>query len=203
MAKKIYQEFKKMVDSYEMITGQDIIAVEVSAEANSVAVLDCLMEYAKEVEKGIALRFFVVQGREGITAETRQVLETYKISNYTVLSEKEKEVYEIIRREGCTKVALSHNYNDILNSTFMTLLERKEVAEIHPKRESSNEKNLEFIRPLCTVEDAMIQTWMEEQDKTYTQEVSMFSKMACLEEKIVMPNRQVNTQFKFNIYERV
>lgn len=36
MAKKIYQEFKKMVDSYEMITGQDIIAVEVSAEANSV-----------------------------------------------------------------------------------------------------------------------------------------------------------------------
>ena len=85
----------------------------------------------------------------------------------------------------------------------MTLLERKEVAEIHPKRESSNEKNLEFIRPLCTVEDAMIQTWMEEQDKTYTQEVSMFSKMACLEEKIVMPNRQVNTQFKFNIYERV
>ena len=204
MTKKIYQQFKKMVDNYEMITRRDIIAVEVSAEPNSVAMLDCLMEYAKEVENDITLRFFVVQGREEITAQTRQVMETYKISDYTILSaEEEDEVYEIIGREGCTKVALPHNYNDILNSTFMTLMERKEVAEIHPKRESSRGKNLEFIRPLCAVEDAMIQAWMEGQNKAYVEELSMFSKIACLEEKVVMPNRQVNTQFKFNIYERV
>lgn len=204
MSNKIYCDFKKVIKRYQLIITGDVVAVEISADRNSVALLDCLMEYKKEMKGSFSLNYFVVQKGNAIAKETKEIIESYKIDNYVVISEdRTEEVYEILGHKGCTKVALPHNYNDIINCTLMTLMQRKEVAQIHPKRESSEAKNLQFIRPLCTTEDRAIEKYLSKQGKAYIEEVTLLSKLSFIEENIVMPEERVNAQFQFNIYERV
>lgn len=204
MSKHIYRDFKKVIERYSLVTEADSIAVELSGDRNNVVLLDCLLELKKDTKYSFQLQFFVVQTGNELKEETRKIIKTYNITDYTVISaEGTEEIYEIIGKKGCTKVALPHNYNDIINCTFMTLMQRKEVAQIQPKRESTEAQNLQFIRPLCTVDDRSIEKWMKKQEKDYVEEATLFSKLAFIEEKVVMPDRKVNTQFEFNIYESV
>lgn len=200
----IYRDFKKMVDRYQLITKGDVIAVEISADKNCFVLMSCLNEYCKEMNQMFELKYFHVQNKEEVSENEKQIIETFEIKEYTVLEEeKADEVYERMKELGCTKVALPNNYNDILNSTFMTFIQRKEAAQIQPKRTSTRVNELNFIRPLCIIEDSKIKKAMEEIGVPIVEEFSLLSKLAYIEENVVMPEKTKTARYEFNIYERI
>ncbi len=199
----IYKDFKKMVNRYQLIAPNDKIAVEISADKNCLLVMSCLKEFQKE-EKTFDLQYFIVKKENKLTKIQEEIISAFEIQEYVELDDKKVEdVYDRMERLGCTKVALPHNYNDIVNSTFMTFMQRKQAAQIQPKRTSKHVSKLQFIRPLCIVEDAKILKWIDVIDMELVEEISLLSKLAFIEEGIVVPEKSIATQFEFNIYERI
>ncbi|MDO5291676.1 MAG: ATP-binding protein [bacterium] len=200
----IYKDFKKMVEKYQLIVEKDVVAVEISADKNSLVLLSCLYEFCKENNHAFELKYFLVKNAEGISKQVQDIINTFEIKEYVVLDqENEDMVYVTMQEQGCTKIALPNNYNDIINSTFMTLMQRKEAAQIQPKRSSNHVTQLQFIRPLCIIEDASMIKWLKSIDVEVIEELTLLSRLAFVEEDVVYAQKGQNAKYEFSIYERV
>ncbi|MDO5519701.1 MAG: ATP-binding protein [bacterium] len=200
----IYKDFKKMVKRYHLIMEKDIIAVEISADKNSLTLLSCLNEFCKENGSAFELRYFLVKEGNEISKEMQQIIEAFEIKEYVCLEQENiDEVYIKMQEQGCTKVALPNNYNDIINSTFMTLMQRKEAAQLQPKRCSNQVEKLQFIRPLCIIEDTSIIKWLEGMQIQVVEELTLLSRLAFVEEDVVYSEYGQNAKYEFSIYERI
>ena len=60
---------------------------------------------------------------------------------------------------GCNKIALGHHFNDVIETTLMSMLYGAEVKTMMPKLHSTNFPGMELIRPLYLVREADIISW--------------------------------------------
>lgn len=99
----------------------------------------------------------------------------YEYANIKVLDEDKKTscfwcswnrrkcLFEIADRLGCTKIALGHHKDDIIETTMLNLLFQGSISTMNPKQELfKGEKTI--IRPLCYVDEDLIIKFAEEQD---------------------------------------
>ncbi|MFH0913033.1 MAG: ATP-binding protein [Candidatus Omnitrophota bacterium] len=66
-----------------------------------------------------------------------------------------KALFETANRFGCTKVALGHHKDDIVETILLNLFFHGEISAMSPKQELFNGK-ITIIRPLAYVEEEMI-----------------------------------------------
>jgi tRNA 2-thiocytidine biosynthesis protein TtcA len=66
-----------------------------------------------------------------------------------------KALFEIAHRSGCTKVALGHHKDDIVETVLLNLFFHAEISAMSPKQELFGGK-IVIIRPLVYVEEDMI-----------------------------------------------
>jgi len=66
-----------------------------------------------------------------------------------------KALFEVADRFGCTKVALGHHKDDIVETILLNLFFHGEISAMSPKQELFNGK-ITIIRPLAYVEEDMI-----------------------------------------------
>ena len=202
--KDIYNKFIQIIEKYTLISDGDTIAVEVSMENNVLALLNCMRRYQVEEKKKFTMEYFVVIQDSKVDQETNMILEQYKIHNYHIVHKEDtSNIYSIIKEQGCNKVALPINYTSIVNATFMTFMQKKEVAKIHPKSETNHVTGLACIRPLCLIESHVIEQWAKEMEISSEQAESLFSKVALIDDGFVMHKANTLPQFHFAVYESV
>jgi len=73
-----------------------------------------------------------------------------------------KALFGVANRLGCTKVALGHHKDDIIETILMNLFFQGEISAMSPKQELFNGK-IVLIRPLAYVEEYMIERFAREE----------------------------------------
>ena len=68
-------------------------------------------------------------------------------------------LYQKAEELGCNKIALGHHYNDVIETTLMSMLNGGQIQGMLPRLYSTNYKGMELIRPLYYVHEDCILNW--------------------------------------------
>ncbi|MBO5375846.1 MAG: tRNA 2-thiocytidine biosynthesis protein TtcA [Bacilli bacterium] len=180
--KSIWSRFVRAVQEYELIKENDRIMVCISGGKDSFLLAKCI----QELERHDKFRFFVkyVVMNPGYKKEVLdKIIENAKILDLDVeifdtdifaISEKlneEKPCYMCARMRrgflyskaqelGCNKIALGHHFDDVIETTLLSMFYGAEIKTMMPKLHSDNFLGLELIRPLYFVKEEDILSWV-------------------------------------------
>ena len=70
-------------------------------------------------------------------------------------------LYSKAKELGCNKIALGHHYDDVIETTLMSILYSGQVQTMLPKLHSTNFEGMELIRPMYLIREASVKKWCE------------------------------------------
>ena len=76
-------------------------------------------------------------------------------------------LYSKAQELGCNKIALGHHFDDVIETTLLSMFYGAEVKTMLPKLHSENFKGLELIRPLYLVKEKDIISWVRSNELTF------------------------------------
>jgi tRNA(Ile)-lysidine synthase TilS/MesJ len=71
-------------------------------------------------------------------------------------------LYRYAQEAGCNKIALGHHFNDIIETSLMSMIYGGEIRTMMPKVKSANWAGMELIRPMYYVREADIKHWRDD-----------------------------------------
>lgn len=178
--KDIWSKFVKAITLYELIDDNDRIMVCISGGKDSFLLAKCMQEIKKHGKKDFDV-FYVVMDpgykKENINTikENAKILnipiEIFKSNIFKVVEDEKAPCYLCARmRRGClyskakeldcNKIALGHHFNDVIETTLLSMFYGSEIKTMMPKLHSENFDGLELIRPLYMVKEEDIISWV-------------------------------------------
>ena len=183
--KALNRAMGKALHSYEMIADGDRIVVGVSGGADSLTLMWMLTERLKRVP--INYDLFAVYIDPGYEGSFGEALEWYgQKVGYSIRAEytddglvahgpenrenpcflcsrlRRKRLFEIADELGCTKLALGHNKDDIIETLFMNICYAGEISTMMPSQTFFQEK-FTVIRPLAFADEQLIRKFARDQ----------------------------------------
>ena len=70
-------------------------------------------------------------------------------------------LYNKAKELGCNKIALGHHYDDVIETTLMSILYSGQVQTMMPKLHSTNFEGMELIRPMYLIREDSIKKWRD------------------------------------------
>lgn len=178
--KTIWGKFIAGIKEYELISEGDKIAVCISGGKDSMILAKLMQEIQKHGKINFELVFLCMD--PGYNAYNRQLIEFNANLLHIPLTFFETEIFDAVaemesnpcymcakmRRGylyknaqdlGCNKIALGHHFDDVIETTLMSMLYNGQFRTMMPKLRSTNFKNMELIRPLYLVKESAIIDW--------------------------------------------
>ncbi|MDR1559137.1 MAG: tRNA 2-thiocytidine biosynthesis protein TtcA [Clostridiales bacterium] len=174
----IWRPFIKALQTYELIQNGDRIAVCISGGKDSTLLAKCMQElkrYSLTAFDVVYLTMDPGYNTENRTAVERNaellripvsIFETDIFDTVAKVGEgacylcarmRRGHLYKKARELGCNKIALAHHYDDVIETTLLSMFYGGEFKTMMPKLRSKNFEGMELIRPLyLTREDAII-----------------------------------------------
>jgi len=175
----------KALHRYQMISDGDRIIVGLSGGADSLTLMWMLTERLKRVPINYELfAVYIDPGYEGSFGES---LEWYgnklgfsiraEYTDYGLLAHspanrenpcflcsrlRRKRLFEIADELGCTKLALGHNKDDIIETLFMNICYAGEISTMVPSQAFFQQK-FTVIRPLAFADEQLIRKFARDQ----------------------------------------
>lgn len=121
-------------------------------------------------------------------------------------------LYAKARELGCNKIALGHHFNDVIETTLLSMFYGAQMQCMLPKLHSSNFAGMELIRPLYCVHEENIIAWRDYNNLEFIQCACRFTERAAnnvisskrLEIKNLIKNlRAMNPDIEQNIFSAV
>ena len=85
-------------------------------------------------------------------------------------------LYDKAKELGCNKIALGHHFNDVIETTLLSIFYSAEVKTMLPKLHSTNYSGIDLIRPLYLVREDDIIAWARHNDLHFINCACEFSK---------------------------
>ena len=214
----------RAIMDYEMFSEGDKIAVAVSGGKDSLTLLRVLNDRRKFVP--IKYDILAVHIDLGYPRSVAKRLEKYfkkigvkyHIEKVDVLKKTKKKdincfwcswnrrkaLFETAVRFGCTKVALGHHKDDIVETILLNLFFQGEISAMAPKQELFNGKII-LIRPLAYVEEYMTKRFAKEEklpQENCTCPNSITSNRTRMA-KIISDLKKVCPEVKTNIFKSI
>ena len=178
--KDIWAKFIKAVIDYELIKENDKIMVCISGGKDSFLLAKCIQELQRHGKYPFEAHFVCMN--PGYNEENKNlILENANILNidlemfdsdiFDIVSNVEKSpcylcarmrrgcLYNKAQELGCNKIALGHHFDDVIETTLLSMFYGAEIKTMMPKLHSENFEGLELIRPLFLVEEDNIIAW--------------------------------------------
>ena len=178
--KKINKRFSKGVVDYQLIEEGDKILVGLSGGKDSLALLELLAHRSRIFKP----RFSVVAVYVGMTNIAYQTDVDYlkcfaadlgvpfiayetsfdastdqrKSPCFLCSWNRRKALFTVAKQEGCTKIALGHHMDDILETLLMNMTFQGTVSTMPPLLKM-NKFDMSIIRPMCLVHEADLKEW--------------------------------------------
>ena len=176
--KDIYRPFTKAVMDYNLIEENDHICVCISGGKDSFILAKCMQEIERHGKFPIKCRYVVMNpgfGNRSVddiksTAKKLgidiQIVDSdifqhvknsgHKSPCYVCAKMRRGCLYNIAKKLGCNKIALGHHFDDVIETTMMSLLYNGVFNTMLPKVNSENFKGMKLIRPLYLVREKSI-----------------------------------------------
>lgn len=174
--KTIWRYFVCAVKEYELIKPGDRVAVCVSGGKDSFLLAKCMQLLQKHGL--ISFELFFLSMDPGFTEAKRNSLEQTAESLCIPVHIFETDIFASIEKAnspchvcasmrrghlykqaqllGCNKIALGHHYDDVIETTMLSILFGGEFKTMMPKLRSRNFEGMELIRPLYLVREEMV-----------------------------------------------
>ena len=179
--KTIWNRFIGGCKDYELIKPGDRIAVCISGGKDSIMLAKCMQHLQKYSDFPFEVEYLVMDpgysppNRELIERNARTLelpIRIFESPIFGVVDEVEGGspcylcarmrrgyLYKEAQALGCNKIALGHHFNDVIETTLMSMLYGAEIKTMLPKLHSTNFAGMELIRPLYLVREEDIISW--------------------------------------------
>ncbi|MBQ1446669.1 MAG: tRNA 2-thiocytidine biosynthesis protein TtcA [Solobacterium sp.] len=176
----LWAPFVKAVHEYELIQPGDRIAVCISGGKDSMCMAKLFQQYRRLNDIPFETEFLVLDpgyneaNRERIVRNLEilgiqaRILPA-RIFDYVDHQEgnpcylcarmRRGYLYSYAREAGCTKIALGHHFNDVIETTVMAMFYSSKLETMVPKLKSTNFEGMELIRPMYMIHEEDIVSW--------------------------------------------
>ncbi len=181
--KDIYRLFTKAVKDYQLIKENDNIMVCISGGKDSFLLAKCIEELQKHGDIKFDVHYVTMnpgynEKNKNKIEENAKILhiplemfnsDIFAIANklnpenpcYLCARMRRGYLYSKAEELGCNKIALGHHFDDVIETTLLSMFYGAEIKTMMPKLHSDNFKGLELIRPLYLVKEYSIKAWMK------------------------------------------
>ena len=178
--KTLWNPFIAAVKRYELVRENDRIAVCISGGKDSMLMAKLMQELHRHSDVPFELKFLVMD--PGYSARNRKKIEDnaallqvpatiFESDIFAVANSTEKNpcylcarmrrgaLYGKARELGCNKIALGHHFNDVIETTLISMFWGSQLQGMLPKLHSTNFEGMELIRPLYCVHEEDVVAW--------------------------------------------
>ena len=188
--KPIWKRFIEAINEYELIVDGDKIAVCISGGKDSMLMAKLFQELYKHGKKNFEVIFLVMN--PGYNEQNWDMIKTnasvlgidfqyFKTEIFDTVAEIENNpcylcarmrrgyLYSKAKELGCNKIALGHHFDDVVETTLMSMLYSGKIETMLPKLHSRNFEDMELIRPLYKIREDDIKAWRDYNGLTFIQ----------------------------------
>ena len=187
--KEIWSRFVKAVADYKLINENDKVMVCISGGKDSFLLAKCIQELQRHGKFKFEARYVVMNpGYNEFNlnyvidnAKTLDIpVEIFESDIFDVVKKispnepcylcarmRRGYLYSKAKELGCNKIALGHHFNDVIETTLLSMFYSSEVKTMLPKLHSDNFEGLELIRPLYLVKEEDIISWKNSNELTF------------------------------------
>ena len=186
--KDIWSKFIKAISDYELIKENDNIMVCISGGKDSFLLAKCIQELIKHGKFPFTAHYVVMD--PGYNKVNRQLIEknakllnvpieifetnifdvTAKVEGnpcYLCARMRRGYLYSKAKELGCNKIALGHHFDDVIETTLLSMFYGSEIKTMMPKLHSDNFEGLELIRPLYLIKESAVLAWKKYNELTF------------------------------------
>lgn len=179
--KEIWSKFVKAVGDYELISENDKIMVCISGGKDSFLLAKCIEELIRHGKFPFSARYVVMDPGYSkkhlsqivlVAKKLNLNIEIFKSDIFDSVTNMKADspcymcarmrrgwLYSKAKELGCNKIALGHHFNDVIETSLLSIFYGSEVKTMLPKLHSDNFPGLELIRPLYLVKEDDIISW--------------------------------------------
>ena len=231
--KDIWSKFVKAVIKYELISENDKIMVCISGGKDSFLMAKCIQELQRHGKVNFEARYVVMDpgyndyNREMITYNAKTLgvdIEIFDSDIFDVVSNvsdgnpcylcarmRRGFLYNKAKELGCNKIALGHHFDDVIETTLLSMFYGSEIKTMMPKLHSDNFPGIELIRPLYMVHEESIIAWRNFNDLTFINCACRFTEGCSLIndgtskrkeiKELIKKLRKINNRIDYNIFK--
>lgn len=176
----LWCQFTKAIRRYALVQEGDRIAVCISGGKDSMLMAKLFQQLQLHSKFPFEVRFLVMD--PGYSPENRRIIEenarklgvpieifesdifasVYHVEKspcYLCARMRRGHLYHYARELGCNKIALGHHYDDVIETTLMSMLYGGQVQTMLPKLRSANYPGMALIRPMYLIREGDIRAW--------------------------------------------
>ena len=231
--KEIWAKFVKACKEYELINEGDKVMVCISGGKDSFLLAKCVEELQKH--GGVKFDVCYVCMNPGYNEANKEMIlnnakklninlemfdsDIFDVANmlnekspcYMCARMRRGCLYSKAMELGCNKIALGHHFNDVIETTLLSMFYGSEVKTMLPKLHSDNFPGIELIRPLYLVHEDAIISWMKSNNLSFincacrlTEDISDVDKINSKRREIknlIRDIKKVNPNVDMNIFK--
>ncbi len=231
--KEIWSRFIKAVRDYQLIKENDRIMVCISGGKDSFLLAKCIQELQRHGKTKFEA-FYVVMDPGYSDYNRNFILNNAKLLNididifksdifsvvdnlaskspcYLCARMRRGCLYNRAKELGCNKIALGHHFDDVIETTLLSIFYSSEVKTMMPKLHSDNFAGIELIRPLYLIKEEDIISWSKFNNLSFincacrfTENCSINSDNNSKREEIknlIKELRKINKNIDYNIFK--
>ena len=231
--KEIWSRFVRAIKDYELINKGDKIMVCISGGKDSFLLAKCMQEIKRHGQVDFDVKYVCMN--PGYSEKNLlMIMENAKILNIPLdifnsdvfeVAEKLAEenpcymcarmrrgfLYSKAQELGCNKIALGHHFDDVVETTLLSMFYGSEIKTMMPKLHSDNFDGLELIRPLYLVKERDVINWRNSNNLTFLNCACKFTERVSIEgdkvskrkeiKELIKKLREVNPNIDSNIFK--
>ena len=178
--KSIWRSFTRAIQKYDLIQEGDKIAVCISGGKDSMLMAKLMQELQRHSDVPFELVFLVMD--PGYNEINRQKIESnaallhipvtiFESNIFSVANNTDKNpcylcarmrrghLYSKAKELGCNKIALGHHFNDVIETTVMSMFYGSQLQAMPPKLHSTSFPGMTLIRPMYCIHEEDILAW--------------------------------------------
>ena len=183
---RIWSKFTKAVSEYQLLKENDHIAVCISGGKDSM-ILAVLMKLLQRYSDIPFKCTYMVMNPGYNEVNKQKVIDNAKALDLDIIMY-DTDIFDVVAAQtsgspcylcarmrrgalykkaqelGCNKIALGHHFDDVIETTMLSILYGAKVQSMMPKLHSDNFEGLELIRPLFYVKEKDIIAWCKKNE---------------------------------------
>lgn len=202
--KDIWSKFISGVIDYELIDENDNVMVCISGGKDSFLLAKCIQELVRHGKYKFNARYVVmnpgysdynlecIKKNASILNVPIEIFESdiFEVANkvagdspcYLCARMRRGYLYSKAQELGCNKIALGHHFDDVIETTLLSMFYGSEVKTMMPKLHSDNFPGIELIRPLYKVKEENIISWCNSNNLSFINCACKFTEECSVDE---------------------